>query len=133
LRWDASNALLGDSGHARLALDWGANAGLLFGRQASEGFHQSWHCTVNKAGVFAAGCQPPTYSDPETFARSKNVTVPNLGGYAGVSLDYKHAKLKLGYRADWFFGAKDGGEAARQEVDRGFYGPYASISIGLGD
>ena len=35
--------------------------------------------------------------------------------------------------ADFFFGAMDGGIDARKSKNRGFYGPYASISVGLGD
>ena len=69
----------------------------------------------------------------ETFARSRNVTVPNLGGYAGLSVNYSNAKISFGYRADEFFGAMDGGQATAKKENRGFYGPYANISIGLGD
>ncbi|HVP85004.1 MAG TPA: hypothetical protein VMS78_09800 [Rhizomicrobium sp.] len=42
------------------------------------------------------------------------------------------AKVSLGYRADFFFGAMDGGIDTRESYNRNFYGPYASISIGLG-
>lgn len=41
-------------------------------------------------------------------------------------------KLSLGYRADFFFGAIDGGIDARKSETVGFYGPFASIGIGLG-
>ncbi len=43
------------------------------------------------------------------------------------------AKISLGYKADFFFGAIDGGIDARKNENRAFFGPYASISIGLGD
>ncbi len=64
--------------------------------------------------------------------RSRSVTVPNIGAFAGFSVKYPNAKLSFGYRADFFFGAMDGGIDARKTYDRSFYGPYASISIGLG-
>jgi hypothetical protein len=63
--------------------------------------------------------------------RSRNVTVPNIGGFAGLSFKYPNAKVSLGYRADFFFGAIDGGIDARKTYDRSFYGPYATVSIGL--
>jgi hypothetical protein len=37
----------------------------------------------------------------------------------------------LGYRADFFFGAIDGGVDTRKTADRNFYGPYLGIGIGL--
>ena len=42
-------------------------------------------------------------------ARDRTVVVPNLGGFAGVSWRLPTAKLSFGYRADFFFGAIDGG------------------------
>jgi hypothetical protein len=50
-----------------------------------------------------------------------------------VSWRTSNAKVSLGYRADMFFGAIDGGIDTRKNENRGFYGPFASISIGLGD
>ena len=37
-----------------------------------------------------------------------------------------------GDRADTFFGAMDGGQATAKDYNRGFYGPYMNVSIGLG-
>jgi len=64
-------------------------------------------------------------------SRSHSVTVPNVGGFAGLSFRYTNAKVSLGYRADFFFGAMDNGIDRKTLEDRGFYGPYASIGIGL--
>jgi hypothetical protein len=64
--------------------------------------------------------------------RSRSVIVPNVGGFAGLSYRYSNAKLSLGYRADFFFGAMDGGIDTRKTYDRNFYGPFATISVGLG-
>jgi hypothetical protein len=60
------------------------------------------------------------------------VTVPNIGGFAALSYRFPNAKLSAGYRADFFFGAKDSGFETRSTTDVGFHGPYATISIGLG-
>jgi hypothetical protein len=43
-----------------------------------------------------------------------------------------HAIVSFGYRADGFFGAIDGGIDTYKSYNRGFFGPYANISIGLG-
>jgi len=78
---------------------------------------------------------PPNLLTHMTSApsRGKQVIVPNIGGFA--SLSYRagdRAKFALGYRADIFFGAIDGGIAARKPENVGFYGPFASVSIGIG-
>jgi len=57
--------------------------------------------------------------------------VPNIGGFAAISLKFPNAKVSLGYRGDFFFGAKDSGFETRSTTDVGFHGPYATISIGL--
>jgi len=44
---------------------------------------------------------------------------------------FPDAKVSLGYRADFFFGAMDGGIDTRKSYDRNFFGPYARIGIGL--
>ena len=59
------------------------------------------------------------------------MTVPNLGGYAGLSANYSNAKISFGYRVDEFFGAMDGGQDTAKSYNRGFYGPYANVSLGL--
>ena len=69
---------------------------------------------------------------PHDVSRSRSVTVPNLGGYAGLSVRYNDAKISFGYRADEFFGAMDGGQATAKRENRGFYGPYLNLSLGFG-
>jgi iron complex outermembrane receptor protein len=143
LTWDASQAILGNEGDGQVSIDWGLNGAVLFGRQSAT-LHQSMyhkHCPAGSIGT----CNPPGYAryggygvvisnpPPKTIRRSRNVTVPNLGGYIGASVRYQNAKISLGYRADEFFNAMDGGQATAKSYNRGFYGPYASISIGLGD
>ena len=73
------------------------------------------------------------HTNVASFNRTRSVTVPNFGGFAGLSYRYQDAKISFGYRADFFFGAIDGGIDARKSENRGFFGPYASISVGLGD
>ncbi len=58
--------------------------------------------------------------------------MPNLGGFAGISFIFQSAKVSLGYRADFFFGAMDGGIDTAKNENVGFYGPFASVSVGLG-
>jgi|HubBroStandDraft_2_1064218.scaffolds.fasta_scaffold44336_3 hypothetical protein len=41
-------------------------------------------------------------------------------------------KVSAGYRADFFFGAMDGGLDTAKKENVGFYGPFATISVGLG-
>jgi hypothetical protein len=60
------------------------------------------------------------------------VVVPNLGGSVGVSYRWSAASVSFGYRADLFFNAIDGGIEAHRGENRGFFGPYASVRIGLG-
>jgi iron complex outermembrane recepter protein len=158
LSWDASIPLAGHSDSGELAFDLGANAAILFGRQKARGHHQTtvlsyyknyWESHggaghlhrghfVNTAIHYATPSHYthgdiPHHTNAASFNRTRSVTVPNFGGFAGISYRYSDAKLSLGYRADFFFGAIDGGIDTRKTENRAFYGPYASISIGLGD
>ena len=72
------------------------------------------------------------HEPPEHIDRSTSVTVPNIGGYLGVSARYRNSKLSLGYRADTFFNAMDGGQQTGESENHGFYGPYLNVSLGLG-
>lgn len=58
--------------------------------------------------------------------------MPNLGGFAGVSFLYSDAKVNFGYLGDFLFGAIDGGLDTAKKETRGFYGPFATVNIGLG-
>jgi hypothetical protein len=125
LSWDASAAVAGNSAEGEIAVDWGANAALLFGRQRVNGYHQ----TTNIAYLHY-----PTHISHLTspLSRNRNVTVPNVGGFAGLSWRSSNAKVSIGYRADFFFGAMDGGIDTAHRENVGFYGPFASVSVGLG-
>lgn len=118
-------------------LDWGINASLLFGRQKSKLQHPTQDAYfrpkvyTNQFDFFSTHSKI-MYDRAIPQTRSRSVVVPNVGGFAGLSLQWTNAKVSLGYRADYFFGAMDTGIDQRSTKDRSFYGPFASVSIGLG-
>jgi hypothetical protein len=131
LAWDASATILGNPDSSTVTFDWGLNGALLFGRQKMS----AHHTTMARHGTdgHISGPLPTLYpTKSHNTARSRSVVVPNVGGFAGLSLRFPDAKVSVGYRIDAFFGAMDGGIDARKSYDRDFYGPFATISIGLG-
>jgi iron complex outermembrane receptor protein len=132
--WDASSPVLGDPASGQLALDWGINAAVLFGRQRVNIHHQRSQCHFSHAGLQSLyTCYTvPSQNKTETIKRSRSVTVPNLGGYLGLSVLYNDAKVSFGYRTDDFFGAMDGGEDNAKRFNRSFSGPYMNLSLGFG-
>lgn len=128
LSWKMSAAIAGLEDSMSLNVDGGLNAALPFGRQRAGSHHQT-------AGYFEASCncdRLPTYTRSGDVSRSRRVTIPNFGAFGGVSLQFPNAKVSLGYRGDFFIGAMDTGMDVRKTKTVGFYGPYASITIGLG-
>ncbi len=129
IAWTGSAPLAGNADTSELSFDWGANAAVLFGRQKVSGAHRS-------TGIFYSGVYNATahsqYHNNVPVRRSHSVVVPNVGGLAGLSFRRGNAKVSFGYRADFFFGAMDGGVDTRKTYDRDFYGPFASVSVGLG-
>jgi hypothetical protein len=120
-----------------VTFDWGVNAALLFGRQKARTHHQTtalYHDGHGNPVISNPASYTTAYVHPNTpdHTRNKSVVVPNVGGFAGLSFRYDAAKVSLGYRADFFFGAMDGGIDTRKTYDRNFYGPFATVSIGLG-
>jgi len=132
LSWNASAALLGNADSGELTLDWGLNGSVLFGRQRAEIQHttSAYHFIGNRPR--RQGRNVPLYTNAYSTARSRTITVPNLGGFAGLTMRKSNTKVGLGYRADFFFGAMDTGIDVRRTSDLGFHGPFATISIGLG-
>lgn len=130
LSWDASAALAGNPDVSELTFDWGINAAVLFGKQKAKTHHQS--SGHYKPGQGFGNYTTLYYHAPKHYTRSRAVTVPNVGGMAGFSLKWPDAKISIGYRADIFFGAMDAGWDTRKVQNRSFYGPFASISVGLG-
>jgi hypothetical protein len=134
ISWDASLPLAGTSADATINFDWGANAAVLFGRQRAHLHHQTTGYHYHKYGVLSGATRNigSYVHTPPDQNRSRFVTIPNVGGFAGLSLKFPNAKVSLGYRADFFFGAMDGGIDAAKKENVGFYGPFATISVGLG-
>ena len=136
ISWNSSEPVIGNPERGELSFDWGVNAALLFGRQKAktqhhetETYHSSYPTGLNQGQQYL---NVVYQGQPVDHSRSHGVIVPNIGGFAGLSLNYPNAKVTLGYKADFFFGAMDGGNDVRRTEDIGFHGPYASISIGLG-
>ncbi len=129
ISWKASTPLTGHPQDGEIALDWGANAAVLFGRQKANTHHQStgdYHYR-NGFSPVTAQLAPQT----GTSDRGHSVVVPNLGAFAGFSFRFDRAKVSVGYRGDFFFGAMDGGLDTRKSYNQEFYGPFATVSIGL--
>jgi iron complex outermembrane receptor protein len=132
LSWNASAPLVDTAQDSELALDWGINAAALFGRQRAAVRHDAQaqsHPEHNESAGYRIVTYNPT---PMNVIRSRTVIVPNVGGFAGLSFCYANAKVSAGYRADMFFHAMDGGIDARKSENVGFYGPFATVSVGLG-
>jgi iron complex outermembrane receptor protein len=143
ISWNASTPFMGNEQNGELTFDWGANGAVLFGRQKASGTHATgkvYYCFRNyihniacPAGFGYDHRTKPIYQrTAPPFNRSRMATVPDLGGFVGLSMKYNNAKVSFGYRADEFFGAMDGGIDSYKAENRGFFGPFASISIGLG-
>ncbi len=129
LSWNGSTPFAGNSQGGELMFDWGANAAILFGKQKATVSHQeSAHYKHGKYPLSAVYQHPPA-------GRSSNrsLVVPNVGGFAGASYRVENFKVSLGYRADFFYGAIDGGIDTRKSENVGFYGPFASVSVGIGE
>jgi len=130
LSWDVSAPFAGNAQSTEFTLDWGVNAAILFGRQKTSVNHHTSGRYVEVANGKYLG--PPYQNSPALRNTARSVTIPNLGGFAGVSVKWPNAKVSLGYRADFFFNAMDTGIDARKSATLGFYGPFASVSVGLG-
>src|SRR6185437_6560052 len=132
LSWDASTPIAGRAERAEITFDWGANIAVLLGRQKARAHHQSsgsYHY-FHPSSLYGVVNQLPMHHG--TAERSRSVVVPNVGGFAGLSFRYDDARVSFGYRADFFFGAIDGGLDGTKSYNRELYGPFATISVGLG-
>jgi hypothetical protein len=133
LAFKTSVPLAGNVQDGQLGFDLGANGALLFGRQRTHGHHQTYDDKPYIPHRYNFIPLVSVYHHHYDPSRSRSVTVPNVGGFAALSVNYANAKISLGYRADFFFNAIDGGVDTRKNENRGFFGPYASISVGVGD
>jgi len=134
LSWEGNIPVLHGEDRA-VTFDWGINAAALFGRQKAKGTHQTtarYYSSFSYQGAAPYGVVMRYQHGPLPHNRTRSVVVPNVGGLAGLSFRYAAAKVSLGYRADFFFNAMDTGIDTRDTANRNFYGPFATISIGLG-
>jgi len=129
LSWNNSTPLVGNSKNGEVIFDWGANAALLFGRQKARAQHQESAHYAASHFVFTGQYFVAYQNPPAGHSRTRTVAVPNVGGFAGASYRIENFKVSLGYRADFFFGAIDGGIDTRKSENDGFYGPFASVSV----
>ncbi|HTO39840.1 MAG TPA: hypothetical protein VL026_02615 [Rhizomicrobium sp.] len=129
LSWDGSAAVLGSAENG-LSLDWGLSGAVLFGRQKVDTRHQT--SAREMYSYFYFNYSEGYKNAPPRKARKHSVVVPNLGGFVGASLRRANAKVSIGYRGDFFFGAMDTGLDSRKAANTSFHGPFATISIGLG-
>ena len=130
---EASLPVIGNQRTEDVSLDWGVNAAALFGRQKARTHHETR--SIKHYKPFNGPDNPVTaYTHPHvyTHTRNRSILAPNIGGFAGLSVRYPNAKVSIGYRADLFFGAMDGGIDTRKSENVSFYGPFATISIGIG-
>jgi hypothetical protein len=135
LSWNASAPVTGNGQDSELAINWGVNAAVLFGRQRAQVHYQTTaqhHDAKYRYTQYHVWRRVVGHSSASPPTRLHSVAVPNIGGFAGISFRYANAKISFGYRADLFFGAMDGGIETRKSENVGFYGPVASVSIGLG-
>jgi iron complex outermembrane recepter protein len=128
LSWNGSTPFVGNPQSGEIAFDWGADAAILFGRQKAHVRHQETGRYYNGHKSYTTVYQHP----PAGHETARSVIVPNVGGFAGVSFRRGAAKVSFGYRADFFFGAIDGGIDAAKRTTTGFYGPFATVSVGIG-
>jgi iron complex outermembrane receptor protein len=133
LSWNGSAPFAGNPQNGELSFNGGLNGAVLFGRQRAKIHHQSTGRyrpleLGSIAGPFYVTSQPL----PVNKTRARTVIVPNVGGFAGLTFRLQDFKVSAGYRADLFFGAMDGGIDAAKKENRGFFGPFASVSVGLG-
>jgi len=135
LSWTGSAPFLDNPQDGNVALDWGANASVLFGRQRARVAHQESGRYENVKYRAEGGSHgyPLIYQHSGGHSSDRSVIVPNVGGFAGISLRRGAAKVSFGYRGDFFFGAMDGGIDKRKSENVGFYGPFATIGVGIGE
>ncbi len=131
IAWDASEPVWGNEDEGEISFDWGVNVAALVGQQKVNIRQTHMYKKCPGFNGFAGISCTYVYDTATAVSRTKTVVVPNLGGYVGASARYRNAKINFGYRVDEFFGAMDGGQDATGKSNRGFYGPYLNVSMGL--
>jgi hypothetical protein len=127
--------LIGEAKAGEIAFDGGVNAAALFGRQQARIQHHSAEYFRNGAVPYhghPGGYSTVYQNSASPPQRSRMIVVPNIGASAAITYRVENFKVSAGYRADFFFGAMDTGIDVAKKSNASFYGPFASISVGLG-
>jgi len=133
LSWDGSLPIAGSDNGMAVHLDWGVTGAVLFGRQKVKSDHQvSGRYVKGLASGSLVSHYPTVPQAPVQVHRSRSVVVPDIEGFAAVSFRLPNSKISVGYRGDFFFDAMDVGLDASKNSTIGYYGPFATVSIGLG-
>ncbi len=119
LSWNASTALAGNKERGELTLDWGIEGAMLFGRQKAKTDHATHAYQLTHPGfwrrLLTAALYPGrSYNAP---LRSRNVIVPDVSGFIGLSAKLPHSKITIGYKGDIWFGAVDRGIDCAQDIE----------------
>ncbi|HEV2561199.1 MAG TPA: hypothetical protein VGT78_03570 [Rhizomicrobium sp.] len=139
LSWEGSAPFAGSVQNGEIELEWGANVAILFGKQKAHVRHQESARYVGPLHCALGPCYSSLYHHPSSghptsgHDTDRSVTVPNVGASLGISFRKGDAKVSFGYRADLFMNAMDTGIDVAKKSNVLFHGPYASISVGLGD
>ncbi len=134
LSWNGMAPVAGNPQNGELTFDWGGNAALLFGKQKASVQHQEsaqYQSSLAQLHVPSARLTVVYQHPPTGHSTDRSIIVPNVGGFAGASYRIENFKVSFGYRADFFFGAVDGGIDTRKSETLGFYGPFATVSVGF--
>jgi iron complex outermembrane recepter protein len=132
LAWEGTKPAFGSADTGEITIDWGLNGALLFGKQKAQ-LHLHTKALYHSKLIHNSYPLPVSYDRSSPNIHARTIVVPNVGAFAGLSFRYANAKVSFGYRADMFFNAIDGGIDTRKNENRSFFGPFASVSIGVGD
>ena len=138
ISWNASAPVIGNPANGQVVLDWGVNAAILFGRQKARVHHQTTGRISSTTVNFTSPVVPQsTYRRRSTTCRRTTCArvqsrYPISVALRDLTFRLQNFKVSAGYRADLFFGAMDGGIETAKKENRGFYGPFASVSVGIG-
>ncbi len=127
--------IAGNPADGSITFDWGVNGALLFGRQRSEKPSDEDEASISTSiGLsWYTGSTPSVYHHPRLARRSKNVTVPNLGGFAALSCATPMRRSASAIAPICSSAPSTAASMRRRRKTAPSTVPYACISIGIGD
>ena len=124
ISWNASAPLAGNSQDGELTFDWGVNARTAVRPADARSTH---HQTTARLSRYNSAKYHRSIGiavqAPVTRTHRATSPCPISAASRGCRSAISNAKISLGYRADFFFGAIDGGIDTRKTENRGFYRP----------